>query len=179
MDTIYFEDGGKQHTEKALEIAKKYADENGIKSIVVASTWGYTAGKAAELFGDKNLVIVTHVTGFSAENEQQFDKEMRKKLEDKGVKFVGGAHAFGGINRSIENSPGSIIANTLRIFCQGVKVCVEIALEATDVGYVRTDEDIISIAGTGKGADTVVVIKPANSKNLFNLRVKKLLAKPL
>ena len=179
MGTVYFEDGGKQHTEKSLEIAKKYADENGIKSIVVASTRGETAEKAAEVFSDKNLIVVTHVTGFSGENEQQFDKGLREKLEEKGVKFVGGAHAFGGVNRAVENSPGSIVANTLRMFCQGIKVCVEIALEAADMGYVRTDEDVLSISGTGKGADTVAVIKPANSRNLFNLRVKKILAKPV
>ena len=175
----YFDSGGKQHTEETLELSKKYADENKIKSIVVASTYGYTAEKAAKVFSDKNLVIVTHVTGFSKEDEQQFSQDLREKLEAKGVKFVTAAHAFGGINRAVESSPGKIIADTLRMFCQGVKVCVEIALEAADAGLVSTKEDILSISGTGKGADTALVIRPSTSKNIFDLRVKRILAKPL
>lgn len=179
METVYFDSGGKQHTEQTLKIAKKYADENKINDIVVASTYGYTAEKAAEIFSDNNLIVVTHVTGFSHEDEQQFSEKIREKLEAKGVKFVTAAHAFGGINRTVEHSPGKIIADTLRMFCQGVKVAVEIALETADAGLVSTKKDIVSIAGTGKGADTVLVIKPSTSRNVFDLRVKKLLAKPL
>jgi len=67
----------------------------------------------------------------------------------------------------------------LMMFCEGFKVAVEIAAMAADAGLVRTDEDIISIAGTGKGADTALVIRPAISKRLFDLRVKKILAKPI
>ena len=179
METVYFDSGGKQHTEKCLEIAKQHVDKERIKSIVVASTYGYTAEKAAEVFKNRNLVIVTHVAGFAKENEQQFPKDLRERLEAKGVKIVTAAHAFGGINRAIEGSPGDIVADTLRMLSQGVKVAVEIVLEAADAGLISTKEDVIAIAGTGKGADTVLVVKPANSKNLFDLRVKKILAKPL
>jgi len=65
------------------------------------------------------------------------------------------------------------------MFCEGMKVAVEITAMAADAGLVRTDEDVISIAGTGKGADTAIVIKPAISRRLFNMRIKKILAKPI
>ena len=73
---------------------------------------------------------------------------------------------------------GDIVANTLRIFGQGTKVACEITLMATDSGLVGTDEDIIAIAGTGKGADTAVVLSPVNSHNFFDLKIKEILCKP-
>ena len=74
---------------------------------------------------------------------------------------------------------GDIIANTLYIFGQGMKVACEIALMAADSGLVRTDEDVISIAGTGHGADTALVLSPVNTHNFFDLKVKEILCKPL
>lgn len=175
----YFENGGKQHTDEALRIAKEYVDIYKIGSIVVASTTGATAKKAAEAFAGKNLIIVTHVHGFREENTIEFPAELRKELESKGVKMLTAAHVMGGVNRLVDGSVGSIIADTLRIFCQGVKVAVEIAAEAADAGYVRTDEDIVAIAGTGRGADTVLVIEPAISRKMFDMDVKKVLAMPI
>ena len=50
---------------------------------------------------------------------------------------------------------------------------------AADAGLVRTDEDIIVIGGTGQGADTAVVLRPVNSEDFFDLKVKEILCKPL
>ena len=41
-----------------------------------------------------------------------------------------------------------------------MKVVLEIAAMAADAGLVRTDEDVICIGGTGRGADTAVVLQP-------------------
>jgi len=52
---------------------------------------------------------------------------------------------------------------------------------AADAGLVRTDEDIIAVGGTGaggRGLDTAWVIQPANSFNLFEMRVRELICKP-
>ena len=49
---------------------------------------------------------------------------------------------------------------------------------AADAGLVRTDEDVISIGGTGKGADTALLIQPANSSNFFDLKIKEIICKP-
>ena len=49
---------------------------------------------------------------------------------------------------------------------------------AADAGLVRTDEDIISVGGTSQGADTALVIRPANSFNFFDLKVRELICKP-
>ena len=49
---------------------------------------------------------------------------------------------------------------------------------AADGGLVRTNEEVIAIAGTGRGADTAVVLQPVNSHDFFDLKVKEILCKP-
>jgi len=64
-------------------------------------------------------------------------------------------------------------------FSQGVKVCIEIASTAVDAGLIPDlERDIIVVAGTGRGADTVCLIKPAPTSEFKELRVKAVLAKP-
>jgi len=43
---------------------------------------------------------------------------------------------------------------------------------------VRTDEEVISIGGTGSGADTALVIKPAHTHDFFELKVREVLCMP-
>ncbi|MFH1623285.1 MAG: pyruvate kinase alpha/beta domain-containing protein [Candidatus Aenigmatarchaeota archaeon] len=176
--TRYFETGGEACTDEALRIAAEYADAHNIKSIIVASTRGFTAEKAAGIFKGKNLIVVTHVHGFREPNAIEFSDDVRKKLETAGVKVITAAHAFGGISKLSGGLPGDLIASTLRMFSQGVKVAIECAAEAADAGCVSTDEDLVSIAGTGKGADTVLVLRPANTHRLFETKVKRVLAMP-
>jgi hypothetical protein len=64
-----------------------------------------------------------------------------------------------------------IIANTLRLFSQGTKVCVEIALMAADCGGVDIDKPVISIAGSHAGADTALILTPAASNRIRDLKV--------
>ncbi len=179
METKYFESTGKENTDETLRIAKEYSDKNNVKSIVVASSTGFTAEKAAEIFKDKNLVIVTHVHGFRENDSTEFTAELRKRLEANGVKVLTTTHALGGINKLMENSLGEVIAKTLRMLCQGVKVAVEIAAMVADAGMISTKEDVVAVTGTGKGADTAVVLQAANSARLFETKIKKILAKPL
>jgi hypothetical protein len=73
---------------------------------------------------------------------------------------------------------GVIIANTLRMLGQGMKVVIEISVMAADAGLVRVDEEIIAIAGSGRGADYAVVLTPVNSNDFFDLKVKEILCKP-
>jgi hypothetical protein len=73
---------------------------------------------------------------------------------------------------------GETIADTLRIFGQGMKVVCEISMMAADSGLVRSDEDVVAIAGSSRGADTAVVLKPVNTHNFFDLKIREILCKP-
>jgi len=189
LEVTYFETGGPHNTDKALEIAKKYADQFAISDIIMASTTGTTAEKSLDVFdpNEYNLVVITHSYYFTGVNKrQEFPEEKMTDLKNKGLKFFIGTHAFGGPERSLRISlkqwgPVEIMAKYLRTnFSQGMKVCMEIATMAVDAGLIEDIErDVICIGGTGRGADTVCLIKPAPTSLFDRLRVKAILAKPL
>ncbi len=185
LKTVYFDDVTKNNTEETFRLAKKRAEELGIKSVVVASTSGETGAKASAYFKGFNLIVVGLPVGLREANVALFSEEKRKIIESAGGKVILAFPAFstvGGAARDMfhGHSAGEIIANTLRIFGQGMKVVCEIVLEAADAGYIRSKEPVISVAGTGrtKGSDTAVVISPANSNRFFELKVHEIICKP-
>ena len=189
IEVTYFEIGGPHNTTKALEIAKKYADQFNIRDIVIASTTGATASKALEFFNPKkyNIVIITHSYYFGGlEKRQEFPENLREELGEQGLKIFSSTHSMAGIERSLRKSlnqwlPIEILAKYLRTnFSQGVKVCMEIASMAADAGLIKDlEKDIICLGGTGRGADTVCLIKAMPTSLFDQLRVKAILAKPL
>jgi hypothetical protein len=181
---IFFSEKGEGNTDKTLEASKKCAEELGIKDIVLASTRGGVVKKAVELFKGYNLVIVTHVSGYKKSGEQEFSDEADKMVREIGGKVVTSAHVFtGGVEKAIQSKfdtvfPAGIIAQILRTFGEGTKVCLEIVAAAADAGAISMENDVIAIAGTNVGADTAWVITPANSRRIFDMKVRELIAKP-
>ncbi len=180
---VYFKRTGRENTGKTLEVAAKKAEELGIQNVLVATTSGETGLMATKVFAVKNLIMVTHSTGFTKPDYQEFLPECRKKIEEAGVKILTCQHAFGGVGRAVRKKLGTyeleeIIAYTLRIFGEGTKVAVEIALMAADAGFIPTSEPCISVGGTDRGADTAILLKPAHAQNFFDLRIMEILAKP-
>ena len=181
--TVYFQKPGKINTDRTLQLAKKRGDALGIKTILVSTTCGDTAVQAVRLFEEYEVIAVTHSAGFSGPDIQELDSENRKIIEDKGAKILTCQHAFGGVNRAVRRRLDTyqldeIIAFTLRIFGQGMKVVAEIALMAADAGLVRTDQPLISIAGTGRGVDTAVVLFPTNAQSFFDLKIVETICRP-
>lgn len=192
----YFDKVGPDNTEATFSIAKKRADELGIKTILIASTRGDAAARAVDVFTGCKVVAVAHAYGYREANKNEFTDENRKKLESKGGVVVFGQHAMTGTTRrptppAAPGTPpaplppgpildiGDVIANTLRMICAGFKVVIECGAMAADAGQVRTGEDIMAIAGSGRGADTAVVMRAANSRDLFRSRITEILCKPL
>jgi hypothetical protein len=180
----YFRKAGKGNTKDVLDAAGKRARERGIKTVLVPSVSGNTALAVSKALGEGvRIIALTHVAGFEGPNVQELSHGARKRLESAGVRVFTGQHAFGGVGRAVRNKLGTyqvdeIMAWTLRTFGQGTKVAVEIALMAADAGLVRTDEDIISMGGTGQGVDTALVVRPANSYHFFDLKVREVICKP-
>jgi hypothetical protein len=183
LKTVYFEGSGSKNTEEVLHIARQRAEELGIRNILVASTSGDSAVKAIEILKGFRVIAVSHATGFDAPNSQLFTEKNRRIVESNGGVVLTTTHAFAGIGRALRNKfnmylSAEIIASTLRIFGDGMKVACEIAMMAADAGLVHTDEDVISMAGTHEGVDTAIVLKPVNTHNFFDLKVKEILCKP-
>jgi len=183
INCTYFSKPGKHNTERVLQIAEARAEELGIQSVVVATTTGQTGVRASEVFKGYNLLLVTHSTGFKEPNEQELTEENRKAIEANGGRILTCQHAFGGVGRAVRKKLHTyeleeFVAYTLRIFGEGMKVVCEIALMAADAGLIRVGEPVIAIAGTGRGADTAVVLRPAHVQTFFDMRVMEVLCKP-
>ena len=179
----YFEELGGANTDVTLKAALKRAEELGIKDVVVASTRGGTGVKAVEVFRGYNVVVVTHSAGFREPGVLEFPEEARQRIVDGGGKVLTTGHAFAGVSRAVRRKfdtlgPAELVAYVLRMFGQGMKVAVECSCMAADAGMIPMDGDVISIGGSGSGADTAVVLKPAHLHNLFDGYIKEVIAKP-
>jgi len=181
--TSYFPQPGRDNTDAVFRLVAARARESGIRRVLVPSTTGATALAAAQALAGLDLVVMTHETGFANDGEQEFLLETRLALEARGIAVHTVTHAFGGLSRAMRSKfnthvIGDIVANTLRIFGQGMKVAVEITLMAADCGAVRTDETVIAMGGSDHGLDTAIVCKPVNAQRFFDLKVQEILCKP-
>ena len=178
---LYFERAGKRNTEATLRVSRQRAEDLGIRQIVVASTHGYTAKCAREVFDGLGveIIAVSICAGFE-EKGWTMSAEERAELERLQIKVLTCIHALGDdVNEALGTAtPNRIVRETLYRFCQGMKVAVECALMAADAGLVDTSGEILSIAGTGEGADTAIVVKPAYTRKFGDLEIREILAKP-
>ncbi len=178
-----FSQPGPANTARTLELARARAQALGIRKVLVATTSGATGVQAAQVLRGLEVIAVTHSTGFRAPDTQELTAENRAALQAAGATILTCQHAFGGVGRAVRKKLGTyeleeIIAYTLRTFGEGIKVAAEICLMAADAGLVRTDEPVIAIAGTGRGADTAAVLKPANAQSFFDLRFLEIICMP-
>ena len=183
-EVTYFESKGKENTPACVEIVKKLVAQ-GSRSVAVASTSGETGLAFAEALSSErvNLVVVTHSTGFKAPNEQEASKASLDRIRELGGKVFTGTILTHSLESALMQEhggiyPAYIITQTLRRFSQGVKVAVEIVMEAVDAGLLPEGEEVIAVGGTGRGADTVLIVKSAASKRFFDLKVLEIVAKP-
>ena len=196
----YWEKAGKEHTEATLKIALKAAKERSIDTVLISSTTGYTAEKAVQVFKGSglNLLVVTHATGYRTKGVQMMPDETRVKLKEAGCEVVtctdvltgavgagvgrqrpGKAEPQEGILPWIVPPPNVIVANTLRMFSQGLKVCPEIAMMAVDCNAVPSGTKVVAVAGSHAGADTAMVIEAAESSRIREVKLHEILCKPL
>lgn len=178
---MYWKTAGTENTQRTIELVLQRAREYNISDIVVASCSGGTAkllaGKA------DNVVCVTHANGYAAPGVSDMPSEERQKLIEQGVKVLTTTHVLSGAERGLSRKfsgayPVEIMAHTLRMFGQGVKVCVEVAVMALDAGLVPHGKDIIAIGGTAHGVDSAVVIRPAHAANILDTYIAEIICKP-
>jgi len=180
----YFDQGGPPNTDACIEIVSRWVKEGG-RDAVVASTSGQTARKFSEALKGSgvNLVIVTHSVGFKEPGRDEFDPEIRRKVTENGARIYTGTILTHSLETGLSKQfsgiyPTMLIATSLRRLGEGTKVCCEIVMEACDAGLIEEGREVIAAAGTGHGADTVLVLRAAASKRFTELRVLEVLAKP-
>jgi len=182
---VLFEQAGAEKTAACVEVVRELVAD-GYRRVVVASTVGSVARAMAKELADTDaeLLVVTHSAGFREPSAQEFDESLRKKLEAQGITILTATILTHSLETAFSaefggSMPTHIIANTLRRHGQGTKVACEIVMEACDAGLLPEGEPVVAVAGSGRGADTVCVIKSAASKRFLNLQVMWTAAKPL
>lgn len=181
--TVYFKKAGELNTDTLLKAVKDYVEKENVRDIIVASTTGRTGAKVAKTFKDLNVVVVTHNFGFQNPGETELQEGYKQEMLQVGAKIFTGVHALSSAERAVRKDFGTIqplelMANVLRRLGEGTKVCVEITIMAADAGLIPINRDIIAIAGTGRGADTALLMHPANAARFFEIKIKEVIAKP-
>ncbi|OGO37358.1 MAG: hypothetical protein A2147_11695 [Chloroflexi bacterium RBG_16_57_8] len=177
---VYFEQFGMANTEVTLNMSLERAKARGIQKIVLASTRGETAKTMAQKLKGTGIkmVVVPHQFGFGPEGSQRFPQELVSDLAQQGHAVHFSTMLFHTEGFYGTNEP-RIMANLLRTFCQGMKVCVEILFMAANGGLVTKGEQVVVVAGTGRGADTAVVAIAAPSGALGDMHITEIICKPL
>lgn len=185
---MYWEKSGPENTEATVDLAVQTALTRGIRFVVVASNSGYTLERVLARAGPAlhhglEVVGVTHHVGFEEPGYDEMPAEIRQVMAQKGVPLLTTTHLLAGIDRAFRLKfgglyPAEIVAAALRLLGQGVKVGVEIAVMALDAGLIPYGQEVIAIAGTGRGADTAIVVLPAHAKNFFDTKVLEIICKP-
>ncbi len=185
-EITYFDRPGPDNTDAVAAAVARRRAELSIEHVVCASGHGTTALALHRAIGDEDVSIVaipSHAGWNKKDDSPSITDEERRALEDAGIEVLICAHALSGVGRSISGKFGGIshveiIAHTLRRISEGTKVAVEVATMAADAGLVPTDREIIAVGGTGRGADTAVVLQAAHANNFFDMEVREIICKP-
>lgn len=181
--TTYFEKPGRDNTPLCVEVVREAVKESGYKHLVLATTTGDTALAFGEAGLGINIVAVTHSAGFKEPNSSELAPETRERIKSMGISVFTGPMLTHSLETALAQKfsgtyPTVIIGQTLKRFGEGSKVACEIVMMATDAGLIPEGEEVLGVAGTARGADTVLLIKSAASKRFLELRVLEVLAKP-
>lgn len=186
VNKMIFENKGKENTLETLHIALNAAKERGT-TLVVASSAGDTLIKLIkmqeELGTNVPMVMVGQAYGYPKQGVNIMTDERRAELTAAGVHIIHAAHALSGAERGISRKfsgayPVEIMAHTLRMFGQGTKVCVEIAMMALDNGAIELGEPVVCVGGSARGADTTCIITPAYTADCLDTKIHEILCKP-
>ena len=182
---LYFEKKGKDNTGACLDIVQIALGEGMFRHIVIATTTGSNGLLfSGALKGQGvNVVVVTHSAGFKGPNTFEISDESLRQMRSNGASVYTGTILTHSIETALNAQfsgiyPAMIIAQSLRRFGEGAKVCCEIVMMAADAGLIPEGEEVMAVAGTGYGADTVMLLKSAVSKRFLDLKVLEILAKP-
>lgn len=179
---MYFEKPGQANTVRTLEAAAERGQALGLAEIVLATTSGETARQALAHCPGFKLTAVTYHCGFKEPFQSVLPDDVRQDLIDKGVQVVAATHALSGVERGLSKKhpglyPVLLMADTLKLFGQGTKVAVEVAVMAADAGAL-SGRDIIAVGGSSHGADTALVVRPAHAARIFDLKIREIVCKP-
>jgi hypothetical protein len=185
---------GKQNTDAVVQVVRDRLAEGELKTVIVASTTGYTACKFADALRGQDVTLVSVAeTPLIREWGAEYPcllPDARRELEQRGV-IVADRVPYLFHSSVLDQSrwkapaPEEIVRDTLYAFGQGLKVAVEVALIAVASGFVEPFQDVIAVGGTSRGADTAIVVRATFPNHVLSqdddkrLKIREILCKPL
>ena len=182
----FFDKPGCSNTDATLEAVSAYlAEQTEAAPVIVASLSGRTAMKARNVIVDAAIPIfcVTSPPCWRNLPDSPYplmSDQTRRELQDAKVSIVDSVPSS--LSDTIEfsyarygyRSPTWIFVEALlAIGGYGLKTAVECVFMATDGGHVVPFREVISIAGTDRGADTAMVGRSTFSSTVFSRHPQK------
>ena len=184
---VYFESSGKHNTEATLELAKERTVKQNIKNVLVASISGFSAEKALEVF--KDIDVRLSIISIGSSGRHSISEIVKEQLKRSGHRLC-----FSG---DVEYELPDIAITAYRRLSEGIKVCVQSMLVATEAGLIPAGQETVAVGGTGPknyekggGLDTAIVIEAMKSSEFFKLedtaafpkeerrKIKEIICKP-
>ncbi len=178
----YFENPGQENTAQAISLAVDYAKENSIKKIIIASSTGESALELRKKASDLEIIDVVYSEAVSYKDTLRKFHENQKILEKNNIKVVRCTHSFSGVEKCVAQrykgvSVNALIADVLKLFSEGIKVAVEAAMMAADVGAVKK-EPVLVLGGTSHGVDSCLLVEPSTTSNFFEFSILEIICMP-
>ncbi len=171
----YFDTPGAHNTDAVLGVVNDRLKKGDIRQVVVATSTGATALRAAELIDVPDVRIFgVHFQSSQWGKYAKPNEARLKRASELGVTFVPDSPPVT-FFRDIEGES----ADTLRKFGQGVKVATEVVLMATQTGMIQPGDVVIGMGGTGKGTDAAIVCAATTPDDVGKLFIREILAKPI
>jgi hypothetical protein len=171
---VYFSKPGSHNTDELTHIVSDRLERGDIEAVVVATSTGGTALRFAEALQGATRIFAVNFQPSRWNSHSKPDPETRTVAEKAGVVFMPEKPEA----RYLKDIPGHS-PDSFRRLGQGMKVAVEVVMQAVEVGHIPSGARVIGVGGTSRGADVAVVVKAAGPDELSKLWVSEILAKPL
>jgi hypothetical protein len=170
----YFKSTGERNTEELSRIVGERVQRGDIEAVAVATTSGRSALVIAQALPKGTRVYGVNFQSAHWDVHAKPDPEIRKKAENLGVVFMPDKPVVTYMKDIPGHSPDSF-----RRLGQGMKVAVEVVMQAVEVGHIRSGAKVIGIGGSSRGSDVAIVARAAGPEELSRFWVSEILAKPL
>ena len=170
----YFTTPGAQNTEELCRIVGERVKKGDIEAVVVATSTGRSALAMAQAIPQGTRVVAVNFQAAYWDRHTRPDPEVQRQAEELGAVFMPEQPVAKYLKDIPDHSPHSF-----RRLGQGVKVAVEVVMQAVEVGRIPSGATVIGVGGTSRGSDVALVVRAAGPEELSKLWVSEILAKPL
>ena len=172
--SLYFDEGGPEHSQATLQAAKERAMHIKPEAVIVTSSTGKTALEAAHIFADSGIrVIAVPFQKHLWVKHTPLDPQLTSQCRKLGVEFLPDDPIV-----HLLDSERPDIVNAWRTVSQGFKVALQVASMCVDTGLLKAGAHVISIGGSGRGADTAVSIQTHGYADVLNSNITEIIAMP-